>query len=344
MSVAHLVHPSTQFHLSLLTRTICPRKFRGMSSCQRADGKEANNGDGSVSGRGKLRSDSKEDICVDHKGIQSQQERSEERGGVDPAGERSVSIFVENIPTRMHWKGLWHLFARHGDVYATYIARKLSRGGKRFGFVRFKNEVDAGRAMERLDGFVVYSFRLTVKLAIQKERNVASKKRHQSSIDGTEDREKSRSRSNLDFKATSSVMPTKKKISGHVENEDLWWLKRYVSITGNWLSKDVMVNLINVYAPCSASDQLCLWNELIALRNYDSSHWLIGGDFNATLNRLERSKCSSQRDSLEFNADRFVLFSDLLGVMDATIAAGLQARKIAVEVHNAFMELKVVLQ
>ncbi|KAK8622493.1 hypothetical protein V6N13_117405 [Hibiscus sabdariffa] len=185
-----------------------------MSSWQRAVGKEANNGDGSVSGCGKLRSDSKEDICVDHKGIQSQQERSEERGGVDPVGERSVSIFVENIPTRMHWKGLWHLSARHGDVYATYIARKLSRGGKRFGFVRFKNEVDAGRAMERLNGFVVYGFRLTVKLAIQKERNVASKKRHQSSIDGTEDREKSRSRSDLDFKATSSVMPTKKKSQG----------------------------------------------------------------------------------------------------------------------------------
>ncbi|KAK8985430.1 hypothetical protein V6N11_068686 [Hibiscus sabdariffa] len=55
-----------------------------MSSWQRAVGKEANNGDGSVSGCGKLRSDSKEDICVDHKGIQSQQERSEERGGVDP--------------------------------------------------------------------------------------------------------------------------------------------------------------------------------------------------------------------------------------------------------------------
>ncbi|KAK8560598.1 hypothetical protein V6N13_083035 [Hibiscus sabdariffa] len=164
--------------------------------CQRADGKEANNGDGFGTKRGKLRSDSKEDICVDHKGVQLQQERSEERGGVDLVGERSVSIFVENIPTRMHWKGLWHLFARHGDVFATYIDRKLSRGGK-----------------------------LTVKLAIQKERNVASKKRHQSSLDGTEDPTKSRSRSDLDFKATPSVMPTKK-ISGHVENEDLWWLKR----------------------------------------------------------------------------------------------------------------------
>ncbi|KAK8655067.1 hypothetical protein V6N13_107659 [Hibiscus sabdariffa] len=99
----------------------------------------------------------------------------------------------------MHRKGLWHLFARHGDVAATYIVRKLSRGGKRFGFVRLKNEVDAGRAMERLNGFVVYGFRLTVKLAIQKERTV-----------GTEDRVKRRSRSDLDSKATSSVKPTKK--------------------------------------------------------------------------------------------------------------------------------------
>ncbi|KAL4289595.1 hypothetical protein GQ457_14G021040 [Hibiscus cannabinus] len=129
-----------------------------------------------------------------------------------------VSIFVENILTWMHWKGLWHLFARHEEAFASFIAKKLSIGRKRFGFVRFKNEIDAGRAMERINGFVVYGFRLTVKLAIQKERNVASKKTHQSSLDGTEDRVKSRSRSDSisDFKATPSVKPTKK-ISGHVE-------------------------------------------------------------------------------------------------------------------------------
>ncbi|KAK8605106.1 hypothetical protein V6N13_082563 [Hibiscus sabdariffa] len=65
----------------------------------------------------------------------------------------------------MHWKGLWFSFARHGDVVIVYITRKLSRGGKRVGFVRIKEKVDADRAIERLHGFFLYGSRLTVKLA-----------------------------------------------------------------------------------------------------------------------------------------------------------------------------------
>ncbi|KAK8635747.1 hypothetical protein V6N13_004467 [Hibiscus sabdariffa] len=76
----------------------------------------------------------------------------------------------------MHWKGLWHLFARYGDVIATFIAGKLSRGGKRFGFVRFGSEVEAMRAMERLNGCMIYGFLLTVKLAIQKVRTSGPQK------------------------------------------------------------------------------------------------------------------------------------------------------------------------
>ncbi|KAK9026529.1 hypothetical protein V6N11_039366 [Hibiscus sabdariffa] len=76
---------------------------------------------------------------------------------------RGVTLFVENIPSRMQWKGLWHLFARHGEVTRTYVARKLSRGGKRFAFVSFGEDSDATRPMERLNGFNVYGYRLMVK-------------------------------------------------------------------------------------------------------------------------------------------------------------------------------------
>ncbi|KAK8553680.1 hypothetical protein V6N13_100519 [Hibiscus sabdariffa] len=75
-----------------------------------------------------------------------------------------TTLFIENIPRRMQWKGSWHLFARHGEVNRAFIAKKLSRGGKRFGFVSFGMESDASRAMERLIGFDVYGYRLTVKL------------------------------------------------------------------------------------------------------------------------------------------------------------------------------------
>ncbi|KAL4339722.1 hypothetical protein GQ457_08G036010 [Hibiscus cannabinus] len=136
-----------------------------------------------------------------------------------------VSLFVENIPRRMHWKGLWHLFARHGDVTATFIAGKLSRGGKRFGFVRFGSEVEAMRAMERLNGCMIYGFLLTVKLAIQKVRTGGPQKQQISD-------------SGLNAQKVGTVWKSggkeevldgsarKKKIPGHVEDEELWKMKR----------------------------------------------------------------------------------------------------------------------
>ncbi|KAK8992034.1 hypothetical protein V6N11_044926 [Hibiscus sabdariffa] len=52
-----------------------------------------------------------------------------------------VTLFVHNLPNRLHWKGLWHVFARHGDV------------------------IDALRAMERLNGLVIYGNKILVALA-----------------------------------------------------------------------------------------------------------------------------------------------------------------------------------
>ncbi|KAL4354505.1 hypothetical protein GQ457_06G023230 [Hibiscus cannabinus] len=58
----------------------------------------------------------------------------------------------------MQWK-------RHGEVVDVYIARKQSRGGKRFEFVRMSGKEDADRVIERLHGFNLYGSNLTVKLA-----------------------------------------------------------------------------------------------------------------------------------------------------------------------------------
>ncbi|GMI80815.1 hypothetical protein HRI_001750800 [Hibiscus trionum] len=79
--------------------------------------------------------------------------------------ERGFTLYVENIPKATQWKGLWHAFARHGDVVDAYIAGKLSRGGRKFGFVRFRSKDDAVRAIERLNGFALYGFRLSVSMA-----------------------------------------------------------------------------------------------------------------------------------------------------------------------------------
>ncbi|KAK8649226.1 hypothetical protein V6N13_129959 [Hibiscus sabdariffa] len=111
---------------------------------------------------------------------------------------RGVTLFVENIPSRMQWKGLWHLFARHGEVTRTYVARKLSRGGKRFAFVSFGEDSDATRPMERLNGFNVYGIK-------------TNKVGEGANMDAAEG-----------FVQGEKV----KKVRGHVQDEDLWELQK----------------------------------------------------------------------------------------------------------------------
>ncbi|KAK8636506.1 hypothetical protein V6N13_124252 [Hibiscus sabdariffa] len=94
-----------------------------------------------------------------------------------------VTLFIENIPRRMHWKGLWHMFARHGEVNRAFMVKKMSRGGKRFGFVSFGTKCDTSRAMGRLNVFNVYGYRLTVKFSNQNKWRVSGKhNRDQSNI------------------------------------------------------------------------------------------------------------------------------------------------------------------
>ncbi|KAK8712285.1 hypothetical protein V6N13_147525 [Hibiscus sabdariffa] len=64
----------------------------------------------------------------------------------------------------MQWK-------RHEEVVDVYIARKQSRGGKRFEFVRMSGKEDADRVIERLHGFNLYGSNLTVKLARNNNNN-----------------------------------------------------------------------------------------------------------------------------------------------------------------------------
>ncbi|KAK8615661.1 hypothetical protein V6N13_017244 [Hibiscus sabdariffa] len=82
-----------------------------------------------------------------------------------------ITLFIENLSETLHWKGLWHVFGSHGDVADPFIARKRSRGDKRFGFMRFTSRIDAERAMERLNDFFFIGKRLSVSLAKYKSRN-----------------------------------------------------------------------------------------------------------------------------------------------------------------------------
>ncbi|KAL4341102.1 hypothetical protein GQ457_08G032890 [Hibiscus cannabinus] len=78
------------------------------------------------------------------------------------SSDHGYTLYVENIPQAMQWKGLWHAFARHGDIIEAYSAWKLSRSGRKFGFVRFKSRDDATRTIDILNGFTLYGFRLSL--------------------------------------------------------------------------------------------------------------------------------------------------------------------------------------
>ncbi|KAL4335795.1 hypothetical protein GQ457_07G001550 [Hibiscus cannabinus] len=80
-------------------------------------------------------------------------------------GSRVITLYVSNLPSKLHWSGLRHIFGFHGDVVDSFIASKLNKSGERFGFVRFSNSTDAFRAIERLDGFSLFGFRIAVSLA-----------------------------------------------------------------------------------------------------------------------------------------------------------------------------------
>ncbi|KAL4354811.1 hypothetical protein GQ457_06G000960 [Hibiscus cannabinus] len=87
-----------------------------------------------------------------------------------------TTVFVDNISPALHWQGLWHAFARHVNVVDAFIARKLSRGGRRYGFVRFEMKADAWRAIERLNGFSLFGQRISVTLAHNNSRTQYWKK------------------------------------------------------------------------------------------------------------------------------------------------------------------------
>ncbi|KAK8708209.1 hypothetical protein V6N13_059253 [Hibiscus sabdariffa] len=158
-------------------------------------------------------------------------ERRRREGDCKLEGEKGVTLFVENIPMRMQWRGLWHMFARHGEVIRTFIAKKLSRGGKRFGFVELGNEVDANRAMERLNRFITYGFRLTVKVARQnnlrrseeKKRPKNEQKRVHIWVERKEDQPRAEDQLLKELNPRESKC---KKVIGHVEEEELWKLQK----------------------------------------------------------------------------------------------------------------------
>ncbi|KAK8684001.1 hypothetical protein V6N13_040039 [Hibiscus sabdariffa] len=77
----------------------------------------------------------------------------------------AATVFIHNLPEKLHWKGLWAAFGHHGDVLDAFIPLKRSKSGWRFGFVRYAAKAYATRALSRLNGFILFGSRVSVSLA-----------------------------------------------------------------------------------------------------------------------------------------------------------------------------------
>ncbi|XVF11023.1 hypothetical protein REPUB_Repub07fG0233500 [Reevesia pubescens] len=73
---------------------------------------------------------------------------------------RVFSVFVNNIPTRVHWRWLRKIFQWHGTVIDVFIPKKRSSSGKKFGFVHFASLREAKTAVGRLNGAWILDHRI----------------------------------------------------------------------------------------------------------------------------------------------------------------------------------------
>lgn len=77
---------------------------------------------------------------------------SQHKEGQKGGGWMCVS-FINNLPEGVYWRWLKQSFEYHGKVIETFIPKKRSINGKRFGFVRYANMYDGNRAINRINEF-----------------------------------------------------------------------------------------------------------------------------------------------------------------------------------------------
>ncbi|XP_039020011.1 uncharacterized protein LOC120151700 [Hibiscus syriacus] len=66
-------------------------------------------------------------------------------------GRSCVSVIIFNIPEFLHYQGLWLIFDKYDEMVDSFIPNKRSKGGSRFGFVRFNRLEDAKQAIISAD-------------------------------------------------------------------------------------------------------------------------------------------------------------------------------------------------
>ncbi|KAE8718366.1 hypothetical protein F3Y22_tig00110015pilonHSYRG00250 [Hibiscus syriacus] len=80
------------------------------------------------------------------------------------------TIFIENLPEKIHWKRLGSIFGSHGQVIDAFIPKKRNSKGFRFGFIRFATIEEARTSISKMNGNHIYGNKIRVYLAKYKPR------------------------------------------------------------------------------------------------------------------------------------------------------------------------------
>ncbi|KAK8665388.1 hypothetical protein V6N13_005557 [Hibiscus sabdariffa] len=160
-----------------------------------------------------------------------------------------ITLYVNNIAEKLHRKGLWFAFGRHGEVLDAFIADKRNKEGRKFGFIRTSNNSDANRMIERLNNFYLFGSKITVSVARHQSRKSYWRRVHSGTGNDTHRKDNignegvkgSTRRPDVDLKENVEEKLkqdearryekkelkelSRSRIYGHVETEALWKLK-----------------------------------------------------------------------------------------------------------------------
>ncbi|XVF03589.1 hypothetical protein REPUB_Repub05bG0006400 [Reevesia pubescens] len=75
------------------------------------------------------------------------------------------TLFVNNVPPKVHWRWLRRVFQSFGNVVDVFIPRKRNKLGSKMGFVRFESILEARNAQRQLNGAWFLDYRIWVNLA-----------------------------------------------------------------------------------------------------------------------------------------------------------------------------------
>ncbi|GJR61140.1 RNA-directed DNA polymerase, eukaryota [Tanacetum coccineum] len=227
------------------------------------------------------------------------------RSKEDDVNRISISIYVTNFPEIFSAKELFQSCKQYGHVVDSFIPRKRTKEGKRFGFVRFINVFNVDRYGMMLDaqfGWVINAFTLIrqrfQRVLVNKGQGADHKKVANSSrpIEGDSGSSNSyvnavKNHKSVDHDSPAIVLDEDSIQETRLEEIDLFSVRRllavirhfeppFIVIRGVWLLNGIDLMIIAVYAPHDPRDKCMLWDYLAHVINQWQGEVVIMGDFN----------------------------------------------------------------